>query len=457
MASRNDNKIQNDVNLRKLVLELVMEIMEESVFCDKALHQALEKYSLDKRDRSFVTRLTEGTVERCIQLDYIINCFSKIKVNKMKPVIRNILRISVYQILYMDQVPDSAACNEAVKLVERRKLHNLKGFVNGVLRNISRNKADISYPAKKDFVAYASVGYSMPEWIVTYLLDRYGKQETERILAAFLEEKKSLSVRCTLNCFDVEKVKESLKQQEVEVHEGRVLPYALRISKYSSLKELRAFQEGMFQVQDESSMLVGEIAGIKKGDVVIDVCAAPGGKTLHAADILRGSGKVISADLTKEKIALIQENVQRLGYQNIEILKNDATVLKTDWIEMADVIIADLPCSGLGVIGKKCDIKYKTHFEDIIELAKIQREILSVVSRYVKSGGRLIFSTCTIAEEENLDNVKWIEENLPFERVSIEESLPKVFQGKTGKEGYLQVLPGQADTDGFFLSCFQKK
>ena len=445
------------VNIRKLALDLLLRIMEEGVFCDKALHAVFEKQLLEKRDRSFLMRLVEGTVERCIELDYIIDQFSKVKTVKMKPVIRNILRLSVYQIFYMEQVPDSAACNEAVKLTVKRKMQNLKGFVNGVLRNIVREKENISYPDKKEIVQYLSVRYSMPVWIVKDFLKEYGEEETEQILAAFLQEKEGVSIRCMTSRFAVDEVRASLEKDGAVFSDGKLLSYSLQLKGYSSLKELTAFQKGMFQVQDESSMLVGQIAGIKKGDTVIDVCAAPGGKTLHAADILGESGRVISADLTKEKTALIRENCERLAVKNVEVYEQDASVSREDWFAKADVLIADLPCSGLGVIGKKCDIKYKTKPEDITSLAGIQREILQVAADYVKEGGRLIFSTCTIAKEENLENIRWIEKNLPFSLVSIEESLPEKLQGQTGKEGYLQVLPSRTGTDGFFISCFQKK
>lgn len=445
------------VNIRKLALDLLLQIMEEEVFCDKALHAALEKNTLEKRDRSFLMRLVEGTVERCIELDYIIDQFSNIKTTKMKPVIRNILRLSVYQIFYMEQVPDSAACNEAVKLTVKRKMQNLKGFVNGVLRNIVRSKDAIRYPDKADIMQYLSIRYSMPEWIVKAFQKEYGEEETEQILAAFLREKEGISLRCMTSRFFVSEVRESLERDGAVVSDGRLFSYALRLKGYSSVKELMAFQKGMFQVQDESSMLVGQIAGIKKGDTVLDVCAAPGGKTLHAADILGESGLVLSADLTKEKTALIRENCERLGVKNVEVYEQDAAVTREEWMDKADVLIADLPCSGLGVIGKKCDIKYKTKPEDIKSLANIQRNILRVAADYVKAGGRLIFSTCTIAKEENLENARWIEKNLPFSLVNIEESLPKQLQGQTGKDGYLQVLPSRTGTDGFFISCFQKR
>jgi len=450
--------------VRELALTLLMEIMEEGRFCDRALHQALGKNSLSRRDRSFLTRLVEGTVERCLEIDYILNQFSKVKTKKMKPVIRNMLRLSVYQILYMEQVPDAAACNEAVKLAVKWKLSGLKGYVNGVLRNVARGREKISYPDRADTVCYLSVRYSMPEWIVREFLRQYGRQQTEKILVSFLEEKKGISVRLTESRFTRAQIKEELAGAGVSVQEGILFPFALSLSGYSSLGELKAFQDGMFQVQDESSMLVGAIAGIQAGNLILDVCAAPGGKTFHAAECLMlagqqnafSVGKVISCDLTEEKVRLIHDNCRRLHYHNVEIVVQDATLLKEEWIGKADLVIADLPCSGLGVIGKKPDIKYKTKKKDIGTLARLQRQILSVASQYLKPGGRLVYSTCTITQEENRNNAKWIAENLGLSPESIEGCLPKHFQGLTGKEGYLQVLPDMAGTDGFFVSLFKR-
>lgn len=444
------------VNVRSVALELLIEIMEKNVFCDRALHHALDKCRMEKRDRSFLTRLVEGTVERCIELDYILNQFSKISVVKMKPVIRNILRLSVYQILYMDQVPDSAACNEAVKLTAKRNMRNLKGFVNGVLRNIAREKEKIVYPSAKDTISYLSVRYSLPEWIAEEFVKEYGKERAEKIAASFLKEDEGLSIHCMTGHFSIEQVKETLEQDGVVVKEGTFAKDALLISQFSSLKELTAFQKGMFQVQDESSMLVGQISGIGKNDRVIDVCAAPGGKSFYAADLCK-DGQVISCDLSEEKTERLYENRKRLGFENVKICVNDATVPQEEWIGTADVVIADLPCSGLGVIGKKCDIKYKTAKKDILSLAKLQRQMLSVASKYVKKGGKLIFSTCTMTRSENQENVDWIEKNLLLRPVSIEEKLPEKLRGLTGSKGYLQILPDMADTDGFFLSCWEKE
>ena len=441
------------LNIRALALELLIDIMEHSAYCDRALHHAFEKYPLERQERSFLMRLVEGTVERCIELDYRIDCFAKVKVKKQKPVIRNILRLSVYQIFYMDQVPDATACNEAVKLMEKRKLHNLKGFVNGILSTMIRERENITFPKG---IQGISVRYSTPEWLVKRLVKAYGEERTTSILAASFEHPGMISVRCCTSRCQMEELQASLRRQNVRIKPGSLLPCAINISEYGTLQNLEAFQKGMFQVQDESSMLVGILAGIKSGDTVIDICSAPGGKAMHAADILNGTGRVIAADITSDKVALIRENCARLGYSNVELYVNDATVPKREWEGQADVLLADLPCSGLGVIRKKADIKYKTTPEDILTLADIQRSILRTAVSYVKPGGRLIYSTCTIAEEENEANVHFIEQELGLKAVSIEELLPERLQGLTGEKGYLQILPDMAGTDGFFIACFKK-
>ncbi len=468
----NDN---STVNVRKLSLDVIMDIMENDAYSDKAIHAMLDSNSqIEKRDRAFLTRLCEGTVERVIELDYVINLYSKTKTKKMKPVIRDILRMSVYQILYMESVPDSAACNEAVKLVIKRKMTGLKGFVNGVLRTIAREKNNIKYPDKeKDIIKYLNIRYSMPEWIVKRFLDDYGAEKTEKILAGFLSEDNSFeadkktSARCNISKANVSDIVASLKKETSEVEKGVLLDYAVRFSGYEKLTKLEAFQKGMIQVQDESSMLVGQISGIKAGDTVLDVCAAPGGKSMHAADILKASereeadkkGKVIACDLSDAKVRLIGENVKRNSFDNIEVVKNDALIFRNEWEGMADVVIADLPCSGLGVIGKKCDIKYKTKPEDIEALSEIQKNILRVVSRYVKKGGILLYSTCTMAKEENENNAAWITKEISFEPKDISQSLPECLKDRQEKEhcNYLQVLPCDAGTDGFFISAFTRE
>lgn len=449
---------QETTNVRGLALDTILAIMEKDQYCDQALHATLDSHpQLDARDRAFLNRLVSGTVERCVEMDYVLNRYSKTPVARMKPVIRNLLRMSVYQILYMDQVPDSAACNEAVKLAVARRLMPLKDFVNGVLRNIARFQDDIVYPKRKDDpVRHLSVWYSMPEWIVKDFLDRYGEERTERILGSFYDQDHETTVRCNLTCQSREEIVASLRRQNVTVQEGTMFPYALHISSYGRLTDLEAFQKGWIQVQDESSMLVGEMAPDSPQELALDVCAAPGGKSIHIADRWHGEGRIIACDVHEKKVSLIRQNLIRTGFHNVKLKKNDARKLREEWVGQAQLVVADLPCSGLGVIGKKCDIKYKTTRQDIQTLARQQRQMLEVVGQYVQPGGILIYSTCTIAREENEDNVAWILEHLPFEAVSIEDRLPVPLQGQTGDRGYIQILPDMAYSDGFFVAVFRR-
>lgn len=442
---------------RELVLGILLEVTRDGEYSHIALRNVLNKYQyLDKKERAFITRVTEGTLEHMIEIDYIINQFSKVKVNKMKPVIRCILRSAVYQLKYMDSIPDSAVCNEAVKLATKKGFHNLKGFVNGVLRNIVRNMDNITYPDEKDYMNYLSVKYSMPAWILEQWLSCYEKQTVESMLCDFLREKPT-TIRCNLNQCSVEELIEVLEKEGVYVEKHPYLPYALWISSYNYLAELESFQKGMFSVQDISSMLVAHLVGAKKGDNIIDVCAAPGGKALHIAELLDGTGHVEARDLTDYKVNLIQENILRSGVANMTAKRWDATVQDEASIETADIVIADLPCSGLGVLGKKTDLKYKMTKETQKDLVELQRNILSKVQAYVKKEGTLIYSTCTIHEAENMGNVHWFLKEFPeFELVSIREELCDALKDSVQERGCLQLLPGIHESDGFFIAKFKK-
>ena len=444
------------INERELILGILLEITRDGEYAHIALRNTLSKYQyLEKRERAFITRVVEGTLEHMMEIDYIINQFSKVKANKMKPVIRTILRSAVYQILYMDSVPNSAVCNEAVKLAAKKGFVNLKGFVNGVLRNIDRNVNDIQYPKQDNMVEYLSIKYSMPTWILEKWKKSYDWETIERILQGFLQEKGTI-IRCNLNRISKEDLKKKLEAEGVTVTQHPYLEYALEISGYDYLGDLESFEDGDFQVQDLSSMLVAEIAAPKEGDYVIDVCAAPGGKSLHIADKLHGTGHVEARDLTDYKVDLIWDNIERSQMKNVEAVRHDALVYDEESKEKADIVIADLPCSGLGVIGKKADIKYKMTEETQRELAKLQKNILQIVHRYVKPGGTLVYSTCTINEEENMENVRWfLQQNPEFESVSVEPLLCEELK-KSVKEGCLQLLPGIHESDGFFIAAFRK-
>ena len=266
----------DSVSVRELALEILIEVNEHGQYSHLMLRDVLDKYQfLEKAQRAFLTRLVEGTLERQIEMDYILDSFSKVKVKKMKPLIRNLLRMSVYQIKYMDKVPDSAVCNEAVKLAGKRGFRQLSGFVNGVLRNIARQKDSISYP--KDQIENYSVSYSIPKWIIEMWIKDYGKEKTKAILEGFFKEK-SLWIRTNLTVISPEELYQVLSDEGVTVERSKTLDYAFAISGFDHLAGLESFQKGLFYVQDISSMMVAEAASPKEGDYVIDVCAAPGGK-----------------------------------------------------------------------------------------------------------------------------------------------------------------------------------
>lgn len=448
----------NGLNLREMALEILLETEKNGAYPNVLLKETLDKYLyMEKQERAFLTRLVEGTVERKLTLDYWIDQVSKTPVKKMKPVIRCILRMAVYQIFYMDSVPDSAACNEAVKLAQKKGFQNLKGFVNGVLRNLSRQKETLSMPDEaKDPVKAWSAAYSVPEWLVEKVVKTYGAETAKKMFASLYEQVGKTTVRVNNSKISTEECAKLLEKEEVTVEKAPYVENALEISGYDSLGFLESFEKGYFQVQDVSSMLVGLAAAPKKGDRVIDICAAPGGKSIHAADLLQGTGQVEARDLTDYKVGLIRENIQRCGFSNMTAKKADATVYEEESKESADIVIADLPCSGLGVLKKKSDIKYRMTQEQIEELAKLQRTILKNAAAYVKKGGTLIYSTCTITKEENDQQVDWILKNLPLRLVSLEGCICEELLKNTEREGVLQLLPGREKTDGFFLAKFQK-
>ena len=279
-----------DVNTRELALEMLISINEEGRYSHLVLREVLEKYQyIGKKERAFLTRLTEGTVERQITLDYVLNRFSKVKVKKMKPLIRNLMRMSTYQIMYMDKVPDSAVCNEAVKLAKKHGFSGLVRFVNGVLRNVARGWKEVDFPTP-------GIAYSMPEWIIEEWEASYGREKTGQILEGFNREAK-LTVRTNLSRCTPEELKKRLEEEGVTVSEVQEIPYAFALSDYDYIAGLKSFQEGLFYIQDISSMMVAQTAAPEKGDYVIDVCAAPGGKSTHMAELMAGTGMVEARDL----------------------------------------------------------------------------------------------------------------------------------------------------------------
>ena len=458
-------------NTRLLALETLVEIEKKNIFVKDALHKLLiQKQFLSKQDRAFITRIVEGVTEYQVRLDYVINCFSKTKVNKCKPLIRCVLRMGVYQMLYMDSVPDEAACNECVKLTKKKGFQNLSGFVNGVLRSVERHKDEISYPTEdENEQTYLSITYSMPEWIVERMLKWYGKDKTKQILQASLETK-DLTIRVNTAKISKEELVGKLTEKNIGVREGYYVSEALHLNGINYVRRIPGFKEGEFFIQDESSMLLYEIGNPKEEFDrwekhstdqketfhVLDLCAAPGGKCTHFAQMLGDRAEIEARDLTEKKAALIYENIDRLGIHNINTVVWDALVPDNRRKEWADIVIADLPCSGFGIISKKNDIKYHIRREQLIELANLQRTILTNAASYVKPGGLLLYSTCTINPDENVENARWFLSHFPFEKENIEEQVPEMLKKYVIDGNMIQLLPGDVKCDGFFIAKFRK-
>ncbi|MGN0401549.1 MAG: 16S rRNA (cytosine(967)-C(5))-methyltransferase RsmB [Acetatifactor sp.] len=464
-------------NIREIVLNTLLELERGGQYSNLLVRSVLDKYDyLNVKDKAFFKRVTEGTVERQLELDYYLDSFSSVPVKKMKPLIRCLLRMSVYQLIYMETVPDSAVCNEACKLAEARKFKNLKGFVNGVLRSISRNKKSLPLPDRRKVpVKYLSVIYSMPEWLVKLWLREYGEEMTERILGGLLEihpvtirfsgkaEQRVQSEICA-----------AIKEAGVAVKPVKYLPGIYTLEHLDTLHSLPGFEDGIWTVQDVSSALAVKAADIREGDLVLDACGAPGGKSLLAAE---SAGRVISRDVSEEKVEKIRENAERMHIRNITLQEWDATCFDEAMEKKADVVLLDVPCSGLGILGKKRDIKYHVSPEGLRSLSELQKKIVQTCSRYVKPGGMMVYSTCTIHRAENEDMVRFIVRELKFEPLSLEKVLPKVLleekrvigkllehsggkhtAGLTPEEqdACIQLLPGYMETDGFFIARFRR-
>lgn len=463
----------SSINVRELAMETLTDVDREKKTASEAMNITLRNYQyMSKQERSFYTRLCNGTLENRIQLDYKLDRISRTPVHKCKPYIRSILRMSAYQILFMNSIPDSAVCNEAVLLAKKKGFRQLTGFVNGVLRNLIRQKDTLTLPERKeDPVKAMAVQYSIPEWLVEKMLSWYPEEITERIFRAFLQES-PLTVRINLLRTTREEVKAGLEAAGVKASDGHYTDNTLQLTGYNYLNRIRAFREGLITVQDESSVLQGYLIRPKAGDRILDICAAPGGKSMQAAERLgladpdwKGQlGSVLARDVSASKVERIQENLERMQYSNIETQVWDAVQPDLSAREQFDFVIADVPCSGLGVIGRKQDIKYRIRPEQLTELIHLQREILNQAVTYVKPGGRLIYSTCTIHPGENEEQVGWLTENYPLEPEELHQYLPETLvnevknqPGTDLEQGYTTLLPGLQSCDGFFMAAFRKK
>lgn len=399
-------------NARELVLKGLCRIEEKGEYSNIALAYVLERDDLSPVDRAFVTEVMMGVVRNRLKLDYIIQKFSKIKLKKLSPKVHQMLRMGIYQMVCMDNIPDSAACNETVKLANKYAHGGAKGYVNGLLRSVSREKENIEYPA--DDLNRLSIYYSCPLWLTEKIICQYGADECEKILAdSHIKHPPAIRVNRT-KITENELIKvlddEGIKVKATDIENCLLVDGAINV------KKSKAYLDGLYTLQGISSMMAVDILAPEANEFIMDMCAAPGGKTTQIAEIMGDKGKVLAFDIHPHKIDLINSAAKRLGLSSVEAKLGNSAVFMEEYAQKADRVLVDAPCSGIGIIHKKPDIKWQREEKDIEQLVKIQRDILENSSKYVKSGGVLVYSTCTILKEENQEQVqKFLENNTDFE------------------------------------------
>lgn len=420
---------------RKTAYEILFEIEKEEAYSNLTINRFLEKNRPD--NPAFIRELVYGVLENKILLDYYLNKLIPSGIKKVKKKEATLLRLGLYQLIFMDSVPDYAAVNETVTLA-KKLVRGREGFINGVLRGYMKKGSEIKLPDEtKDLKHYLSIKYSFPLWLIEKWDKQYGMEECKKLLEASNARPK-LSIRVNVNKTSREELKDYLEEKGYEVTEGTFSNRTLHV-KGSGLLEDERYTEGYFSIQDEASTVAADELGAKPGETVIDVCAAPGGKTSAIAELMGNNGKVYSCDIYEHKLELIDKLAERLDLSIIEPTLLDGTSGNAEWNETADSVLADVPCSGLGVIRRKPEIKYKD-ITDFRELVKIQKSILENAANYVKPGGTLVYSTCTINKDENELQVKaFLENNNGFELISEKQFLPT------------------EDIDGFYVCKMIKK
>ncbi|UTB80924.1 16S rRNA (cytosine(967)-C(5))-methyltransferase RsmB [Staphylococcus carnosus] len=430
-------------NVRALAFETLEAIFQDKAYSNLKLNEVLKANELSRADKNLLTELVYGTIKRKITLEYYLKPFVQ---TRIKGWMRHLLWMSIYQYQYLDKVPDHAIINEAVEIAKvRGGLHNSK-VVNGILRNMMRsnlpNPADI-----KDDKQRISIMYSMPKWIVKHWVTHYGVDTTERIAQSMLE-RPGQTVRVNLTRKTVAQAIQQLQDEGYTVVQDSDIEYCLHASG-KPVAESRAFKDGIVSIQDKSSMFVAQILAPAEGDDILDACSAPGGKACQTAELLDGTGHVDATDIHEHKIDLIEHNVRKLRLKNVTAFQHDAT---KSYEKMYDKILVDAPCSGLGVLRHKPEIKYMQTPETINNLVELQLEIMNNIKDSVKPGGVIVYSTCTIEQMEN-ENViyTFLKQNKDF------EFEPFLHPRTKEKVKTLQILPQDFDSDGFFITKIRRK
>ncbi|MGN0664219.1 MAG: 16S rRNA (cytosine(967)-C(5))-methyltransferase RsmB [Negativibacillus sp.] len=429
---------------RQTAVEALLQINEEGGYSNVVFHNLALRNKLSAQDTALCSALIYGTLERRLTLDHVISAYSKTPIRKLSPAVREILRISLYQLLYLENIPDSAAVNEGVKLTRLMKAASASGFVNGILRAFLRDGKKIP-PVKQGGLAQQwQVEYSCPAELIQRLLQSCTKEQVQALLEHSLG-RPTLFARVNTTKITTEELCERLKQEGVEAKADE-LDGCISLSNTASLEKLPSFQSGLFHIQDKSSQLCARLVEAKPGQRVLDVCAAPGSKSFTISEYMNNEGEVISCDIYPEKLKKIREGAARLGLTIIKVLENDAMIYRED-LGLFDRVLCDVPCSGLGIIGRKPEIKYKDP-KEFEGLPPVQADILETCSRYVKEGGILTYSTCTVLPEENQ---KVVEEFLSRHR-----NFEPVCQREHTQGWYSALFPNMCNSDGFFIATMRR-
>lgn len=438
------------MNCRKVAINILERIINEGAYSNIILSNELNNSDLSDKDKALVTEIVYGTLRRLKTIDTIIASFVK-DISIMDKKILNILRVAVYQMNYLDKVPSYAACNEAVEEAKEISDKDSK-LVNGILRNFVKKegKFDIIFRNKIDEIAF---DLSFEPWMVRMFIKQYGEHEALEILEG-LNNTPKMTVRVNSIKGDYEDVYEELEEAGYNIEEGCICPEAISIKGGKGIENNQAFVDGKITVQDESAMLISPLLDLEEGMKVLDLCCAPGGKTTHIGELLNNTGEVLGFDLHENKLELVKENYERLGITNIKLAQMDATKLDAKLVSYADRVLLDVPCSGIGIIRKKPEIKWTKKRKDLKEIVEVQREILENAWEYLKTGGVMVYSTCTLNKEENEENIKW------FLSKHKDATIEKVFIGKGAnlcydQMGTLTILPNEY-MDGFFVAKIKK-
>ena len=439
---------------RGLAAAALYRVNQEGAYSNLVLDSLLSSHELAARDKGLVSALFYGCLERKITLDYIIASYSKTALNQIEPFVLEFLRIGLYQLLYMDKIPHAAAVNESVALAKKSGHGQAAGYVNGVLRAVERNLGKLVFPPEKNRLTYLSIRYACPKWLIKLWDREYGKQLCEEMLPCLLG-RPPLTVRSNPLACRLEELSDSLSREGIQTKEISWLPDSLEIGSTGGIENTEPYQKGWFHVQDLSSQLCCFLLGARPGERVLDVCAAPGGKTFTLAEMMENQGELLSFDLHEQRVRLIQEGASRLGLRNVRAAQRDALEESVDF--QADRILCDVPCSGFGILRRKPEIRQKDpHILD--NLPELQYRILYRSSQMLRPGGILFYSTCTLNPSENERVVsRFLEEKKEEFEPYFLDLPPEILRAREEPAHQLTIFPQMCGTDGFFIAGLRKK